>query len=106
MKREEYKQRLNELLEEDETLTHGSPDEILYMIDNMVIFGGYELGNRSVDHNILEFDDVSWEEILDWGILAVPETKTYISDTMVPFFEEELDYKRLPKNENHILGGN
>lgn len=66
MKREEYKQRLNELLEEDETLTHGSPDEILYMIDNMVIFGGYELGNRSVDHNILEFDDVSWEEILDW----------------------------------------
>ncbi|HAP8534371.1 TPA: hypothetical protein IV131_000143 [Enterococcus faecium] len=101
MKREEYKQRLNELLEEDETLTHGSPDEILYMIDNMVIFGGYELGNRSVDHNILEFDDVSWEEILDWGILAVPETK----DTMVPFFEE-LDYKRLPKNENHILGGN
>ena len=85
MKREEYKQRLNELLEEDETLTHGSPDEILYMIDNMVIFGGYELGNRSVDHNILEFDDVSWEEILDWGILAVPETKTYISDTMVPF---------------------
>lgn len=63
MKREEYKQRLNELLEEDETLTHGSPDEILYMIDNMVIFGGYELGNRSVDHNILEFDDVSWEEI-------------------------------------------
>ena len=53
MKREEYKQRLNELLEEDETLTHGSPDEILYMIDNMVIFGGYELGNRSVDHNIL-----------------------------------------------------
>ncbi|HAP8291653.1 TPA: hypothetical protein ON693_001160, partial [Enterococcus faecium] len=94
-----------ELLEEDETLTHGSPDEILYMIDNMVIFGGYELGNRSVDHNILEFDDVSWEEILDWGILAVPETKTYISDTMVPFFEE-LDYKRLPKNENHILGGN
>ncbi|HFM5522159.1 TPA: hypothetical protein ACHAKI_001827 [Enterococcus faecium] len=86
MKREEYKQRLNELLEEDETLTHGSPDEILYMIDNMVIFGGYELGNRSVDHNILEFDDVSWEEILDWGILAVPETKTYISDTMVPFF--------------------
>lgn len=88
MKREEYKQRLNELLEEDETLTHGSPDEILYMIDNMVIFGGYELGNRSVDHNILEFDDVSWEEILDWGILAVPETKTYISDTMVPFFEE------------------
>ena len=68
MKREEYKQRLNELLEEDETLTHGSPDEILYMIDNMVIFGGYELGNRSVDHNILEFDDVSWEEILDWGI--------------------------------------
>ena len=37
MKREEYKQRLNELLEEDETLTHGSPDEILYMIDNMVI---------------------------------------------------------------------
>ncbi|MDO8155728.1 hypothetical protein EXW14_16210, partial [Enterococcus faecium] len=88
MKREEYKQRLNELLEEDETLTHGSTDEILYMIDNMVIFGGYELGNRSVDHNILEFDDVSWEEILDWGILAVPETKTYISDTMVPFFEE------------------
>lgn len=84
MKREEYKQRLNELLEEDETLTHGSPDEILYMIDNMVIFGGYELGNRSVDHNILEFDDVSWEEILDWGILAVPETKIYISDTMVP----------------------
>ncbi|MCZ1700905.1 hypothetical protein GHB13_07605 [Enterococcus faecium] len=83
MKREEYKQRLNELLEEDETLTHGSPDEILYMIDNMVIFGGYELGNRSVDHNILEFDDVSWEEILDWGILAVPETKTYISDTDV-----------------------
>ena len=101
MKREEYKQRLNELLEEDQTLTHGSPDEILYMIDNMVIFGGYELGNRSVDHNILQFDDVSWEEIL----LAVPETKTYISDTMVPFFED-LDYKRLPKNENHILGGN
>lgn len=96
MKREEYKQRLNELLEEDETLTHGSPDEILYMIDNMVIFGGYELGNRSVDHNILEFDDVSWEEILDWGILAVPETKIYISDTMVPFLRNWI-IKDFPK---------
>ncbi|HHA5789789.1 TPA: hypothetical protein ACOBID_001830 [Enterococcus faecium] len=103
MKREEYKRKLIELLEEDETLAHGSPDEILYMLDNIVIFGGYELGNRSVDHNILEFDDVSWEEILDWGILAVPETKIYISDTKVPFFEE-LAYKRLPTNENHILG--
>lgn len=37
MKREEYKQRLNELLEEDETLTHGSPDEILYMIDKVLL---------------------------------------------------------------------
>ncbi|XIL13551.1 hypothetical protein N8C49_00600 (plasmid) [Enterococcus faecium] len=48
MKREEYKRKLIELLEEDETLAHGSPDEILYMLDNIVIFGGYELGNRSV----------------------------------------------------------
>lgn len=104
MKKEEYKQKLKELIAEDETLACGAPNEILYIVDNVVIFGGYELGARSVDHNILEFDDVSWEEILEWGTLAVPETKTYISDSIVPFFEE-MEYKRLPTNKNYIVGG-
>lgn len=105
MNKEEYIFKLKELLMEDDDLKYGSPNEIIYMIDGLKLYGGFDYGNRSIDHNILKFDDISWEQILNWGTLVVPETKSYISEDPVALFEN-MHYSRLPKDENHIAGYN
>ena len=46
---------------------------------------------------------VSWEDILNWGTIVVPETTSYISDVEVNELEE-IGFDRLPLNSNHIVG--
>ncbi|MEC1177251.1 hypothetical protein P9B03_02040 [Metasolibacillus meyeri] len=102
-RRKEYKNKLRELVEEDEGLSVGESHEIIYKIDDINVYGEFYDGIRSIDHNFLRLDDVSWEELIEWGTVVVPETQTYISDAIMPEFEI-LGYNSLPTGSNHLVG--
>ena len=97
---ETYKGLLQEMLDEDETMKYGQPEEVIYQIDELTVYGGYDCGIRGVDHNVLLEDGVEWRNVLEWGTLVVPETRTYASDTEIEAFED-LGYERVPLSENH-----
>lgn len=102
-KKEVFKAELKDMLSEDEDLSKGLSDkEIIYQIDDISVYGGFYDGIRSIDHNILLFPNIEWEDILKYGTLAVPETKTYISEEKVQKFEN-LGYQRTPLDNNHII---
>ena len=91
------------MIEEDETMqSNGNDYELIYVIDDIEVAGGFDYGIRGVDHNTLKLDNVSWKDILTWGTVLVPETETYISDKPIQRFED-LGYEQLPLNDNHIL---
>lgn len=99
-----FKNKLIELVNDEPELAEGNGlEEAIYIIDELVIYGGFDCGYRGVDHNILKSDDVEWEEILSYGTLIVPETETYISDTIIEELEE-IGYSNLPYSSNHITG--
>lgn len=103
MTREEYKEALLEMIEEDETMkSNGNDYELIYVIDDIEVAGGFYHGVRSIDHNSLKFENVSWKDILTWGTVLVPETETYASDKPIQRFEK-IGYERLPLNNNHII---
>lgn len=96
MTRDEYLIRLEEMLMDDEWIRNGSSDfEIIYMIDDLVVYGGYEEGIRGIDHNILIFDNVDISDVIRWGIIVTPETKSYISDSPVERLDA-IQYTRMP----------
>ncbi|MFW0731016.1 hypothetical protein [Enterococcus raffinosus] len=95
--REEYIEELKELLSDDPTMAEGREKEIIYKIDDINVYGGFEMGVRGTDHHCLLFDGVSW------GTVVVPETQSYISDHLVEQFEN-LGFKNLPTNDNHLRG--
>lgn len=106
MNRNEYIAELKELIIDEGTLAQGSSDyEIIYQIDGLNIYGGFEYGSRGTDHNILlyESDGIGWDEVLTYGTVVVPETETYISEYEIEQFEA-LGYERLPLDDNHIAG--
>ena len=105
MNKEQYKAKLIDMLKDMPELLSGHPDEIIYTIDDINIYGAFEYGSRGVDHNILLIEGVEWNDILEYGCLAVPETETYISEYPVEMFEA-LGYERLPLDNNHINGYN
>ena len=103
MNRKEYKEALLEMIEEDETMkSNGNDYELIYVIDDIEVAGGFYHGVRSIDHNSLKFENVSWKDILTWGTVLVPETETYASDKPIQRFEE-IGYKQIPLNNNHII---
>lgn len=100
----EVKRELEALIQDDDVLITGSPEEIIYRIDDINIYGGYEMGVRGIDHNILLDEDknIGWEELIEYGTVVVPETKTYISDNSITDFDN-LGYTNVPTNDNHII---
>lgn len=102
-KRELFKINLLELLEEDETIRNGSLYEVIYEIDDIIIYGGFEEGYRGIDHNILMCEGISWYDIINWGVVVVPETMSYISNEPIEKYEY-IGYKNLPLDNNHIMG--
>lgn len=110
----ELKQQDNEELQHDGNLKHA-----IYIIDDVIIGGDFYDGVRCNDHNtLLEIDystyeryitvngerlAITWEDVLSYGVVLVPEEKTYISDTSIHKLDK-LDYTRLPLNNNHISG--
>lgn len=105
MKKEQYKELLIDMLKDMPELLSGYDEEIIYQIDGINVYGAFDCGSRTVDHNILLFDGIDWDDILNYGYLAVPETTTYISENPVALFDN-LGYDRLPLNSNHITGYN
>ena len=103
-RRESYIEQLKEYIAEDEYLANGKgTEEIIYKIDDVNVYGGFYGGVRGYDHNELLLDNVTWKDIITWGTVAVPETKSYISDSIEPQFES-IGYIRLPLDNNHIMG--
>lgn len=100
----EYKAMLQDMVDEDELMKYGSEDEIIYQIDDLTIYGGFDYGIRGVDHNILLDEGVEWHDILEWGTVVVPESRSYISNTEIDRFKE-LGYERLPLLDNHMIKG-
>ena len=91
----------NNLKENNETTTNLY--ETIYIIDDLYISGEFDCGSRGLDHNNLIGNGVTWDDLLLYGTVIVPETETYISDDQI----DELDsigYTRLPLNDNHIVG--
>ena len=105
MKKEQYKAKLIDMLKDMPELLTGYDTEIIYQIDGLNVYGAFDYGSRTVDHNILLFKGVEWNDVLEYGCLVVPETATYISDDNVEMLDA-LDYERLPLNNNHIIGYN
>lgn len=108
MNKNEYKDwLLNHMLHEQEygwDMSYGnSLNEAIYMIDDIIVYGCFVGGQRSVDHQEIKVEEVSWEDILNWGTIVVPETTSYISDVEVNELEE-IGFDRLPLNNNHIVG--
>lgn len=101
--REEYIKNLQELLVDDPSMAKGRDEEVIYQIGDLTIYGGFEMGVRGTDHRSLLFEGVSWENIMNWGTVVVPETQSYISDQLVDQFEK-LGFKNLPTNDNHLRG--
>ena len=102
LKKEKYKLALESSLEECPENAVGSPHEIIYKIDDLIIYGGYCDGIRGTDHTFLLEDDMSWQEVLEMGTLCVPETSSYISNETLPEFEE-IGWSQLPLDNNHIV---
>ena len=103
MDKQQYKELLIDMLKDMPELLSGYSEEIIYTIDGLNVYGAFYDGDRTVDHNVLLFDGVEWNDILEYGCLAVPETEAYISQYPVDMFEA-LGYERLPLDNNHING--
>lgn len=107
MNKEEYKKELLDLISDEEYAVTNNIEQAIYIIDDIKIDGwdGYYEANapRSLDHHTLLFDNTSWEEILTYGTVVVPESKTYISDTD-NIELSNLGYSRLALNNNHLVG--
>ena len=103
MKKEQYKELLIDMLKDMPELLSGYSEEIIYTIDGLNVYGAFVDGDRTVDHNVLLFKGVSWENILNFGCVVAPETRAYISEYPLEMFEA-LGYERLPLNNNHIVG--
>ena len=103
MNKQQYKELLIDMLKDTPELLSGYREEIIYTIDGLNVYGAFDYGSRTIDHNILLFDGVTWSDILEWGCVAVPETEAYISQHPVEMFDA-LGYERLPLDNNHING--
>lgn len=77
-------------------------NETIYIIDDLKISGDFDVGVRGLDHNSLIFDKQTWEDILTWGTVVVPETQSYISDKPIQELETH-GFHSVPLNNNHII---
>lgn len=103
MNKETYINELTELMQDYTELNGHNVYEIIYIIDGIKVYGGFDYGTRGIDHNILMFNGVTWGDILNWGVVVVPETQCYISNKRVLELDY-IDYTQLPLNDNHIVG--
>lgn len=78
--------------------------EAIYIVGKTMISGEFEYGCRGIDHKELLFDGITWEELLHYGTILVPETCSAIGKKHYNTCKRN-GYKCLPvKKGNHIMG--
>lgn len=87
-RRDSYIKFIKEMIEESPGMKFGKPHEVIYRIDGINVYGEFCDGVRGVDHNCLKGSCYSWEDVLSFGTISVPETKIYISSKPIKFFED------------------
>lgn len=100
--RGEFIEYLHELIADDPTMIRGSEEEIIYQIDDLTLYGGFEMGLRGVDHRDLRPEGATRENIFEWGTVVVPEARTYISNQSIEQFER-MGFQKLPTDSNHLV---
>lgn len=78
--------------------------EAIYIIGDYMVSGNLDYGLRTVDHGDLLHGDCTWEELLHYGTILVPEHRKAIGRK-----HEKLcrmyGYEMLPvHSKNHIMG--
>lgn len=108
MNKQAYISYLKELVNQNEELQFTNLDEVIYIIEDLHLGGGFHKGKRSIDHWVLldkglVAQGVTWENVLNWGVLVVPETKLYVSNAVYTPLDM-LGYSPLPVDSNPIVG--
>lgn len=78
--RKEFYNELNNLINEGELQITTNLNECIYIIEDLYISGDFCDGIRGVDHNVLLFEGINWDQVIRYGTILVPETKTYINN--------------------------
>lgn len=99
------KHELLESIKQDEFLERTTNFyEAIYIIGNYMVSGNFDYGLRTVDHSELLYGDCTWEELIHYGTILVPETMTAIGQKHKNTCKK-YGYKMLPcKKNNHIMG--
>lgn len=98
MTKQEYIKTLKLAIKEGELTEAQDLEETIYVIDDLIISGDFDLGVRGLDHNCLIFEGMTWADVLQFGKVVIPETETYISDEAVDELET-IGYSAMPLNE-------
>lgn len=95
---------LNELLADGSLTLTSDPEESIYYHEAIgFIWGEFDCGIRGLDHNGLVSEDINITDLMENGVLVVPEQQTYISNEKLSIFED-ISFERLPLESNHIAG--
>ena len=95
---------LSETIENGDLTIGSDPTDSIYYIDPIgFISGDFCDGSRGLDHNTLLHYGLEWTDILECGVVIVPETQSYISDDEIQEFND-YGFTRLPLTDNHIVG--
>lgn len=94
---------LQEGLQEGSYQLTDDPTQAIYYHDEIgLIFGDFDCGLRGLDHNTLITGDLQFTDLMDYGVLLVPESNVYISNENIEMFENE-GIERLPLDDNHFV---
>lgn len=95
---------LNDLLSDGSITLTSDPEEAIYYHEAIgFVWGEFDCGIRGLDHNGLVSEDITITDLMENGVLVVPENMTYISNETLPIFED-ISFERLPLESNHIVG--
>lgn len=98
--RDDYITELKSYINDGEINVTDNLNDTIYIIDDLKISGDFMDGVRGVDHNVLLTENAEWKDILQWGTVIVPESKTYISDKPIQTLDD-LGLDKVPLNNNH-----
>lgn len=95
---------LNELLADGSITLTSDPEETIYYHEAIgFVWGEFDCGIRGLDHNGLVSEEITITDLIENGVLVVPENMTYISNEQNQIFEE-IGFDRLPLESNHFVG--
>lgn len=95
---------LNELLADGSITLTSDPEESIYYHEAIgFVWGEFDCGIRGLDHNVLVSEEITITDLMENGVLVVPENMTYISNEQLPIFEE-ISFDCLPLESNHFSG--